>query len=620
MDQRRSQTGEADGRERGPASREMGRPQSPALSSHEAERLALVKLPETGVCELLATLPMQIQPHVSEEDSDFLQDMFADQSLLSLVKMHERLRRYEHRSPYPVTGSAAALAYELAADLQSNKENEEVQELLNLLAKPHVKSLLSVHDVVAKKGYDPALPPLPDDMDDEEDSVKIIQLVKNTEPLGATVKWDEQTRAIVVARVMRGGAADRSGLIHAGDELKEVNGVLMENKKPEDIIPIVAQSRGAITFKVVPGIKEVRPTLEPKMFVRALFDFDPNEDKAIPCKEAGLAFKKGDVLQIVSREEPAWWQAIHKGNGNTRAGLIPSQELQTRRLVLRRALARVQPLKTSNQRTYVDYGAISGIHIAGLRRSFRLSRRDRGVCQCECGGSGRYDTADVPTYEEVAPYRKQPGAPHRLVVLVGPRGVGLNELKRRLIISDPEQFSVAVPHTCRAKRSQETDGVEYNFVSKHHFEVDIINNKFIEHGEYKGNYYGISLDSVQSALAGNKVCLLDVPTHRIKPLRTKEFKPYVVFVKPPSLQRLQQSRRNVKVIYSQDEKGSAKLFSEEDFEEMIVSAQVMETQYGHLFDRVIVNDDLATAFRELRSALEKVESETQWVPRHWTLP
>ncbi|KAG7455227.1 hypothetical protein MATL_G00254320 [Megalops atlanticus] len=174
--------------------------------------------------------------------------------------------------------------------------------------------------------------------------------------------------------------------------------------------------------------------------------------------------------------------------------------------------------------------------------------------------------------------------------------------------------------TSRAKKSQETDGVEYKFVSKHQFEVDIINNKFIEHGEYKGNYYGISLDSVRSALAGNKVCLLDVPTHRIKPLRTKEFKPYVVFMKPPPLQHLQQSRRNVKVIYSQDEKGSAKLFSEEDFEEMIVSAQVMESQYGHLFDRVIVNDDLATAFRELRSALEKVESETQWVPRHWMLP
>lgn len=43
--------------------------------------------------------------------------------------------------------------------------------------------MLSVHDTVAQKNYDPVLPPMPDDIDDEEDSVKIIRLVKNREPL-----------------------------------------------------------------------------------------------------------------------------------------------------------------------------------------------------------------------------------------------------------------------------------------------------------------------------------------------------------------------------------------------------------------------------------------------------
>lgn len=36
---------------------------------------------------------------------------------------------------------------------------------------------------MAQKNYDPVLPPMPDDIDDEEDSVKIIRLVKNREPL-----------------------------------------------------------------------------------------------------------------------------------------------------------------------------------------------------------------------------------------------------------------------------------------------------------------------------------------------------------------------------------------------------------------------------------------------------
>lgn len=57
---------------------------------------------------------------------------------------------------------------------------------------------------------------------------------------------------------------------------------------------------------------------------------------------------------------------------------------------------------------------------------------------------------------------------------------------------------------------------------------------------------------------------------------------------------------------------------EEDFLEMVNTAQVMEMQYGHLFEKVIVNDDLSTAFSELRSAVKKVETETHWVPVSWT--
>ena len=66
------------------------------------------------------------------------------------------------------------------------------------------------------------------------------------------------------------------------------------------------------------------------MFIKALFDYDPNEDKAIPCKEAGLSFKKGDILQIMSQDDATWWQAKHEGDANPRAGLIPSKHFQER--------------------------------------------------------------------------------------------------------------------------------------------------------------------------------------------------------------------------------------------------------------------------------------------------
>ncbi|XP_044860334.1 MAGUK p55 subfamily member 7 isoform X3 [Mauremys mutica] len=538
----------------------------------------------------------------------------------SQTMIHEKLHYFEKQSPVPILHGAAALADDLAEELQSKPLNTEIGELLKLLSKPNIKALLSVHDTVAQKNYDPVLPPIPDDIDEEEDSVKIIRLVKNREPLGATIKRDELTGAIVVARIMRGGAADRSGLIHIGDELREVNGIPVDDKKPEEIIQILAQSQGAITFKIIPSIKEETPTIEGKMFMKALFDYDPTEDKAIPCKEAGLSFRKGDILQIMSQDDATWWQARHEGDSNPRAGLIPSKHFQERRFALKRPEVHMQQLKISNRKSYAECaGYNSGTYIAGFRRSFRLSRKDRKTNKSmyECKKSDQYDTADVPTYEEVAPYQRQPNEKYRLVVLVGPVGVGLNELKRKLLISNTQHYGVTVPHTTRARRGQESDGVEYIFISKHLFETDVQNNKFIEYGEYKNNYYGTSIDSVRSVLTKNKVCLLDVQPHTVKHLRTLEFKPFVIFIKPPSLERLRETRKNAKIISSKDEKVAAKPFTEEDFQEMIKSAQMMESQYGHLFDKVIVNDDLTTAYNELKTTFDKLETETFWVPVSW---
>uniref|UniRef100_A0A3Q2Z463 MAGUK p55 scaffold protein 7a n=1 Tax=Hippocampus comes TaxID=109280 RepID=A0A3Q2Z463_HIPCM len=482
---------------------------------------------EPGLYELLAALPSKLKPHANHpEESNFLQGMFEEKSLHSLN----------------------IFFFQLSEELQDESATREVNELLKLLAKPHLK-------------------------------VRIFLVLKFQ-----CVDCD----LFCV-----------TGLIHVGDELKEVNGIPVDDKKPEEIIRILAQSQGAITFKVVPGVKEDVLVKEPKMFVKALFDYDPKDDKAIPCQEAGLAFKKGSILQIMSQDDATWWQAKHEGDANPRAGLIPSKQFQERCEILSTPLV------------------FSGV---GFRRSFRLSRKDKKTNKSmyECKKSAIYDTADVPTYEEVTKYQRQDRAKHRLVILVGPTGVGLNELKRKLLISDPQHFSVTIPHTSRPKKNLENDGVEYHFISKHLFETDIQNNKFIEFGEYKGNYYGTSLDSIRSVLSKNKVCLLDVQPHTLKHLRTAEFKPFVVFVKPPTIERLRLTRMNAKVISGKDDKGSAKTFTEDDFQEMLATAQTMENQYGHLFEKVIVNDNLSEAFGELRAALKKVELDTQWVPVSWT--
>lgn len=47
---------------------------------------------------------------------------------------------------------------------------------------------------------------------------------------------------------MHGGAADRSGLIHVGDEVIEVNGINVEGKTPNDVLSILVSIFSVLFF------------------------------------------------------------------------------------------------------------------------------------------------------------------------------------------------------------------------------------------------------------------------------------------------------------------------------------------------------------------------------------
>uniref|UniRef100_A0A4W6E5X2 MAGUK p55 scaffold protein 3 n=1 Tax=Lates calcarifer TaxID=8187 RepID=A0A4W6E5X2_LATCA len=496
----------------------------------------------TGLHETLALLTSQLHPDANhKEDLVFLKDVFSEKSLGYLMK---------------------------------------VQQIL------YHKFLRRSHDTVAQKNFDPVLPPLPEDLDDDldEESVKIVRLVKNKEPLGATIRRDEATGAVIVARIMRGGAADRSGLVHVGDELREVNGNLITHKRPDEISQILSQSQGSITLKIIPAVVEEDKLKESRVYLRALFDYTPFEDKATPCQEAGLPFKRGDILQVVSQEDATWWQAKKMGDCNLRAALIPSTQFQER-----------------------YEGALNGKDIASLRRSFRL-RKDRQ------GSPGEAHTPDANhteflIYEEVTQYLPRPGERPRLIVLIGSLGARLTELKQKVIAENPRRYGLAVPHTTRARKCHEREGVEYHFITKAAFEADIQNGKFIEYGEYKDNLYGTSLESIHRILQQNKVCLVDVQPEALKSLRTPGFKPYIIFVRPR--------------IYDSQKKplGSSSSLSlgitEEDLQEMKQSAERMDESYGHWVDYVLVKEDPVSALAELQVVLERVQMEPQWVPVSW---
>uniref|UniRef100_A0A7N5ZUW6 Membrane protein, palmitoylated 3a (MAGUK p55 subfamily member 3) n=1 Tax=Anabas testudineus TaxID=64144 RepID=A0A7N5ZUW6_ANATE len=563
-----------------------------------------------GLHETLALLTSQLRPDANhKEDMVFLKDVFSERSLGYLMKIHEKLRQYERQSPIPVLHSASSLAEDVAEELQSGPMSTEEKELVHLLMSPHLKAVLSVHDTVAQKNFDPVLPPLPDDFEDEleEESVKIVRLVKNKEPLGATIRRDEASGAVIVARVMRGGAADRSGLVHIGDELREVNGVSVIHKRPDEISQLLSQSQGSITLKIIPAIKEEGRLKESKVYMRALFDYIPLEDKATPCQEAGLPFKRGDILQVVSQDDATWWQAKRVGDSNLRAGLIPSKQFQERSLTL--CLPPLFPACLPTEDCDCE-GYFNGQYIAGLRRSFRLSRKDR---QGSTGEGSDPGDPEFLTYEDVSRYQQRPNERPRLVVLIGSLGARINELKQRVIAENPHRYAVAVPHTTRPKKPHEKDGVEYHFVTKQQFDADVLNNKFIEHGEYKENQYGTSIEAIRSVQAKNKMCIVDVQPEALKRLRTAEFKPYVIFVKP----RVPESRRRRSAATSP---GGGEHDIEKklkDLQEMRQSAIQIDQQYGHLVDRVLIKEDSASACAELRGILERLEQESFWVPISW---
>lgn len=45
------------------------------------------------------------------------------------------------------------------------------------------QALLSAHDVVGLKDYEPVLPPLPEDLANNEEAMRIVCMVKNNQPL-----------------------------------------------------------------------------------------------------------------------------------------------------------------------------------------------------------------------------------------------------------------------------------------------------------------------------------------------------------------------------------------------------------------------------------------------------
>ncbi|MBI2019341.1 AAA family ATPase [Candidatus Daviesbacteria bacterium] len=76
-----------------------------------------------------------------------------------------------------------------------------------------------------------------------------------------------------------------------------------------------------------------------------------------------------------------------------------------------------------------------------------------------------------------------------LLVVTGKTASGKDTVISALLKRFPE-FKKVITTTSRAPRAGETDGFDYNFISKEEFEKKINNGDFIEYVDYAGNLYG----------------------------------------------------------------------------------------------------------------------------------
>ncbi|EDV54235.2 uncharacterized protein Dere_GG12557, partial [Drosophila erecta] len=202
-------------------------------------------------------------------DADVLRDMLRDN------RLHQFLQLFDRIAATVVTSNGRAPAAEAVGRcrdvlelLSSTSGGNSLggkyakDELMQLLAAPHMQALLHSHDVVARDVYGeealrvtppPMVPYLNgDELDNVEGGelqhvtrVRLVQFQKNTdEPMGITLKMTEDGRCIV-ARIMHGGMIHRQATLHVGDEIREINGQPVQHQSVGQLQRMLREARGS---------------------------------------------------------------------------------------------------------------------------------------------------------------------------------------------------------------------------------------------------------------------------------------------------------------------------------------------------------------------------------------
>lgn len=181
-------------------------------------------------------------------------------------------------------------------------------------------------------------------------------------------------------------------------------------------------------------------------------------------------------------------------------------------------------------------------------------------------------------------------------VVSAPSGTGKTTLNRRLIQEFPESIEMSVSHTTRPARIGEEDGVHYHFTIREEFQKMIANQEFIEWAEVHGNLYGTSRFELDRIKNLGKKAVLEIDVQGWQKARHLLPMAESIFILPPSMSSLWERL---------EQRGSDHL----DIRLLRLKNAHEEISNAYDYKYFIVNEDLETAYRKLKSIIVDGKSE-----------
>lgn len=176
-----------------------------------------------------------------------------------------------------------------------------------------------------------------------------------------------------------------------------------------------------------------------------------------------------------------------------------------------------------------------------------------------------------------------------LFVVSAPSGTGKTTLVERLIAVVPN-LQLSRSYTSRPKRDGETDGVDYNFVSRSQFEAMAARGEFLEWADVFGNLYGTSAADTDRALSAGRDLVLVIDVQGARQVRRHGIASVGIFVLPPSFKALERRLRG----RSRD--------GEPQIQRRLQVAREEVAAFTE-YDYVVVNDELEPCVDRLRSVV-----------------